>query len=95
MTTALICEPISDGRAVLLHATQAAFGYCTRMDSFSPIEPGQRVRHPARPDWGVGQVQSVIGGRVTVNFPHAGKVLINAEVVAREFVEAPARFDGE
>ena len=56
-----------------------------------PIEPGQRVRHPGRPEWGVGQVQSAIGGRVTVNFPHAGKVLINAEVVALDIVEAAPR----
>jgi hypothetical protein len=40
-----------------------------------------RVRHPNRPDWGEGQVQSVIGDRVTVNFAEAGKVLINAAVV--------------
>jgi len=39
--------------------------------------PGMRVRHPAEPDWGVGQVQSVIGHRVTINFEHAGKRLIN------------------
>jgi len=30
-------------------------------------EPGQHVRHPARPDWGLGQVQSAIGSRVTVS----------------------------
>jgi transcription elongation factor GreA-like protein len=54
--------------------------------SFS-IEPGQRVRHPARPDWGVGQVQSVIGNRVTVNFENAGKVLVNIAVVDLEPVE--------
>ena len=35
------------------------------------------VRHPDRPDWGLGQVQSVIGGRITVNFEHAGKVVID------------------
>lgn len=51
------------------------------------IEPGQRVRHPARPEWGVGQVQSVIGNRVTVNFENAGKVLVNVVVVALELVE--------
>ena len=34
----------------------------------SLIEPGMRVRHPDRPDWGEGQVQSVIGDRITVNF---------------------------
>ncbi len=46
------------------------------------LEPGDRVLHPSQPEWGVGQVQSVIDGRVTVNFEHAGKVLINARVVA-------------
>ena len=48
------------------------------------IEPGQWVRHPGRPDWGPGQVQSVIRDRVTVNFLHAGKVLVNVAVVALE-----------
>ena len=33
---------------------------------------------PRPPDWGIGQVQSVVGHRVTVNFADAGKVLINA-----------------
>jgi len=45
------------------------------------ITPGDFVRHPDREDWGLGQVQSVIGHRITVNFEHAGKQLINAEVV--------------
>jgi hypothetical protein len=47
----------------------------------SPYEPGQFVRHPQQPDWGLGQVQSVIGPRVTVNFENAGKLLINTEIV--------------
>jgi hypothetical protein len=46
--------------------------------------PGQWVRHPGRPDWGDGQVQSVVGHRVTVNFLHAGKVLVNTAVVQLE-----------
>ena len=45
------------------------------------LEPGMLVRHPDRPDWGLGQVQSNIGGRVTVNFEHAGKVLVEASRV--------------
>jgi transcription elongation factor GreA-like protein len=45
------------------------------------LVPGTRVRHPTEPDWGVGQVQSVIGQRVTVNFENAGKLLIDAAVV--------------
>ena len=51
------------------------------------IEPGQYVRHPDRPDWGVGQVQSAIGDRVTVNFENAGKVLVNVRVIALELCE--------
>jgi hypothetical protein len=45
------------------------------------------VRHPTEPDWGMGQVQSVIGERVTVNFEDRGKVLINAAVIELEIVE--------
>ncbi|WP_430463278.1 DUF3553 domain-containing protein [Tabrizicola sp.] len=41
------------------------------------LEPGMMVRHPAQPDWGLGQVQSNIGNRVTVNFEHAGKRVID------------------
>lgn len=44
--------------------------------------PGDFVNHPDRPDWGLGQVQSVVGNRVTVNFENAGKVTINAAVVS-------------
>ncbi|WP_211863440.1 DUF3553 domain-containing protein [Neoroseomonas soli] len=50
-----------------------------------------RVRHPACPDWGIGQVQSVVGDRITVNFEHAGKVLINAAVIELEIVEDERR----
>jgi hypothetical protein len=52
-------------------------------------EPGQFVRHPARPDWGLGQVQSAVGPRVTVNFEHAGKILINTEIVALQVQDEP------
>lgn len=43
----------------------------------SILEPGMIVRHPGQPDWGLGQVQSRIGDRITVNFEHAGKVVID------------------
>lgn len=46
------------------------------------LEPGTLVRHPDATDWGLGQVQSVIGGRITVNFEHAGKVVIDGSRVA-------------
>ena len=53
------------------------------------LEPGDRVRHPGQPEWGDGQVQSVVGDRVTVNFEHAGKVLVNARVIELERIEPP------
>ncbi len=45
------------------------------------LVPGTFVRHPTQPDWGLGQVQSVVGNRVTVNFENAGKLLINTDAV--------------
>lgn len=44
------------------------------------FHPGVWVRLPQAPDWGKGQVQSAIGARVTVNFEHAGKQLINTDI---------------
>lgn len=41
------------------------------------IEVGAIVRCPAEPDWGLGQVQSVIGTRVVVMFEERGKVAFN------------------
>lgn len=49
--------------------------------------PGMLVRHPERPDWGLGQVQSAIGTRVTVNFENAGKLLIDVAHVELEPAE--------
>lgn len=50
-------------------------------DMFAFLEPGMRVEHPGQPDWGIGQVQSRVAGKVTVNFPNAGKVVIDASRV--------------
>ncbi|MBT9247478.1 DUF3553 domain-containing protein [Gemmobacter fulvus] len=46
------------------------------------LEPGMMVRHPIEADWGLGQVQSNIGTRITVNFEHRGKVVIDGRQVA-------------
>lgn len=51
------------------------------------IEPGAFVRLVGAPEWGIGQVQTVCGQRVTVNFENAGKQLIHmasAELVVIE-----------
>lgn len=53
------------------------------------FEPGSFVRHPGQPDWGLGQVQSNIGGKVTVNFRHAGKRVIDISRVELELVIDP------
>lgn len=46
------------------------------------LTPGMFVRHPHQPQWGMGQVQSNISGRVTVNFEHQGKVVIDGARIA-------------
>ena len=46
------------------------------------LEPGMIVRHPGAPEWGIGQVQSRIGNRITVNFEHRGKVVIDGAQIA-------------
>ncbi len=42
---------------------------------------GDFVTHPDQPDWGYGQVQSIVGKNVTVNFEHAGKQMINCQII--------------
>lgn len=50
------------------------------------LEPGMFVRCPGQPDWGLGQVQSNIGGRVTINFENAGKLALDAGRVPLDIV---------
>lgn len=54
----------------------------------SLLEPGALVRHPSQPDWGLGQVQSNINGKITVNFEHRGKVVVNGLEVLLTLVTA-------
>ena len=48
------------------------------------FEPGDYVTNPANKDWGIGQVQSIIGTKVTVNFENYGKRVINVKNVVLE-----------
>jgi hypothetical protein len=50
------------------------------------LEVGAIVRMRAQPDWGLGQVQSIVGSRITVNFEHQGKVVLQGESVSLELV---------
>jgi len=51
------------------------------------IIPGAFVRLISQPDWGLGQVQSMIGSKATVNFENRGKVVLNADEVELEVVD--------
>lgn len=53
------------------------------------LSPGAVVAHPDHPEWGLGQVQSVIGDRITVNFVHQGKMVINGAVISLDLVTDP------
>ncbi|MBD9525514.1 MULTISPECIES: DUF3553 domain-containing protein [Paracoccus] len=50
------------------------------------LEPGMIVRHPGAPEWGLGQVQSRIGDRITVNFANAGKQVLDGRHVDLQLV---------
>lgn len=56
--------------------------YSAAADITAILEPGMYVRNPKAPDWGLGQVQSNIGGRVTVNFENEGKLVLDGRKVA-------------
>ena len=43
------------------------------------FEPGDKVINPLNKDWGIGQVQSIINNKITVNFENVGKKVINAK----------------
>jgi hypothetical protein len=51
------------------------------------FDPGDRVINPANKDWGIGQVQSIIKEKVTVNFENVGKKVINSKNIELEKIE--------
>ena len=44
-------------------------------------EPGDKVTNPNNKAWGIGQVQSIINKKVTVNFENVGKKVINSKII--------------
>ena len=54
---------------------------------FLNYEPGDFVTNPNKKDWGVGQIQSIINNKITVNFENAGKRVINAKEIVLEKVK--------
>ena len=53
--------------------------------------PGDYVINPKNEDWGIGQVQSIINDKVTVNFENKGKQVINSNKIILEKVKDLAR----
>ena len=51
---------------------------------FLNYEPGDYVMNPMNKDWGIGQIQSVINNKVTVNFENVGKKVINSKEIFLE-----------
>jgi transcription elongation factor GreA-like protein len=54
------------------------------------IEPGDKVVNPSNKDWGIGQVQSIINDKITVNFENVGKKTINLEKINLEIININA-----
>ena len=50
-------------------------------------EPGDKVSNPHKKEWGIGQVQSIINDKVTVNFENVGKKVINSSNLQLEKIK--------
>ena len=54
---------------------------------FLNYEPGDYVINPNNKDWGIGQIQSIINNKVTVNFENVGKKVINGKEITLEKIK--------
>ena len=48
------------------------------------FEPGDKVVNPNNKEWGIGQIQSIIKEKITVNFENTGKKVINGNIISLE-----------
>ena len=53
---------------------------------FLDYQPGDFVISPNNRGWGIGQIQSIIKNKITINFENAGKKFINSEMILLERV---------
>ena len=51
------------------------------------FEPGDYVVHPKKKNWGIGQIQTIINNKVTVNFENKGKQVINLSRITLKKVD--------
>ena len=54
---------------------------------FLNYEPGDYVINTSNKDWGIGQIQSIIRNKVTVNFENVGKKVINSTKITLEKID--------
>ena len=50
------------------------------------LEPGNFVINPSEKGWGIGQVQSIIKNKATINFQNVGKQVVNLDNIKLEKV---------
>ena len=65
------------------------FYYIKRLISMMSLsfEPGDFVTNPKNKNWGIGQIQSIVKNKVTVNFENVGKKVININKIILEKLE--------
>ena len=51
---------------------------------FLNYEPGDYVIYPKYKSWGIGQIQSIVNNKITVNFQNVGKKVINSDKIILE-----------
>ena len=54
---------------------------------FLDYEPGDFVINPSNRNWGIGQIQSIIKNKITVNFENVGKKVINSTEITLERIK--------
>ena len=54
---------------------------------FLDYQPGDFVINPNDKTWGIGQIQSIIKNKVTVNFENVGKKVINNNIIILEKID--------
>ena len=54
---------------------------------FLDYEPGDYVINPNEKNWGIGQIQSIINNKITVNFENVGKKVINSKLIVLEKIK--------
>ena len=57
------------------------------LNEFSELIPGSYVINKDNESWGIGQIQSNINNKITINFENKGKKVIDSKKINLEIVE--------